>query len=248
LEYRNSRYHEDVIFETGITFSFRVEGAFGFLNPFSADQIYNDQRYNSVVLSSRTYRNFPLSIGGSFGVPDWVIDKINLIFSCNDVKIDSKSYAKASDTKFSFNEEDNYPMRGLSFEVREKSTANVTAVSNFTAYWTWYTPLFGVGVFPINQVTGPQEALVVYKGSGVFTNNAPIIADFAAAPPDSWLVMKEPVSQPLKTHYLNDPVFIEGTIPDSVMGTPALNFNGLWRMYFTRKRVTFNPSKKTTFS
>lgn len=243
LEYRNSRFHENVIFETGITFRFRVEAVLGFLNPFSSDQFFNDQRFNSIVLSSKTYRNFPLHIGGSFGVPDWVIDRINMIFSCNSVKIDGTSYSKVSDAKYAFTEQENYPMRGMSFEVREVVDANVTTLTNFTALWNWSNFDITVGLH-----AAEIETFLVYKGSGVFTNGYPVVADFAGAPPNSFLTMKEPVDQPVKEHYVNTPLFIDGPIPDYIWHDPYVDLTGRFRIYTTRKKVTFLANNKTTFS
>jgi hypothetical protein len=119
LQYKNSRYHTGVLFETGIEFNFRVEGSLGHVTPSSRDQFYDDQRYNPTILSSKPFDNYPLSIGGSWGVPDWVIQKINYIFSCNNVMIDGKLYAKTSDSRITVREEDQYPLRGIEFTVRQ---------------------------------------------------------------------------------------------------------------------------------
>lgn len=118
-DYKNSRYHGDVIFETGIEFALRVEATKGFLNPGSQDVIYTDQKFNPSLLSSKTYRSIPLHYGGSEGLPDWMVDKLNKIWSCNSVLADGKSYAKKSDAKYAFKEEENYPMRGMTLEVQE---------------------------------------------------------------------------------------------------------------------------------
>lgn len=130
FEYRNGRYHADVIFETGIRFSFRVEGNIGRILPGSNDQYYEDQKLNPTLISSKTFNAFKLSIGGTFGIPDYVIEKMNLIWSCNDVMIDGKSHAKSSDGKFTYNEESLYPMRGIEMEIREGINRTSKVVSN----------------------------------------------------------------------------------------------------------------------
>jgi len=129
FEYRNSRFHEDVLFETGITFSFRVEGSLGKLLPGSKDQLYEDQKLNQTVLSSKPYNTWPLVIGGTYGVPDWVVEKLNYIFSCDEVRIDGKYYAKESDAKLEFNEEEQYPMRGVKITLREEIKRSSRAFS-----------------------------------------------------------------------------------------------------------------------
>lgn len=238
LEYNNSRYHQDIIFETGIVFTLRVEGAFGFLNPASSDQYYTNQRFTPVVLSSKPYRNFPLSFGGTYGIPDWLIDKINLAFTCNSVTIDGKAFSKISDTKFSFSEEDDYPLRGLSFEVREKNTAVSSQIKLFTAYWRWTTSITGLKF--LIQSSGDNPNL--YQKKGLFQSGANIIADFAGAPRDRYLIIRVPADQPLFTIWENDPFFNYGTIGDYVFQFSYLDFNSQFRYYVTRRTVTMNPN------
>lgn len=116
--YFHTRFHEDVIFETGIKFNLRVEGSFGRLTVGSKDQLYEDQKFNTTVLSSKPYTGFKLSIGGVRGFPDWCVEKMNYIWSCNNVFIDGVSYSKISEGAFSLKEEENYPMRAIEMEVR----------------------------------------------------------------------------------------------------------------------------------
>jgi hypothetical protein len=119
IQYRNTRYHGDVVFETGIEFGFRVEGSFGFLDPGGVFQTYEDQKSNPQVLSARPFRVWPLVIGGTYGVPDWVVDKFFLMWCCNSVKVDGKSFARNGDGKLEFKTEENYPMRGVTLELKE---------------------------------------------------------------------------------------------------------------------------------
>lgn len=119
IQYRNSQFLGDVIFETGITFNFRVEASFGFLNPGVKMEAYEDQKLNPTVLSARAFRVWPLVIGGSAGVPDWVIDLVNLIWCCNEVAIDGKLFARHGDAELAFDEEEDYPMRAVTIELQE---------------------------------------------------------------------------------------------------------------------------------
>lgn len=119
FEYRNSRYHGDILFETGIDLSFRVEGVFGFLQPGSESVMYKDQRLNPTVLSSRTFNSLILKIGGAKGVPDWVVEKMNNIFSCNDVRIDGKNYSLTEDSEMEYIETERYMLRGINMQVTE---------------------------------------------------------------------------------------------------------------------------------
>jgi hypothetical protein len=119
LEYRNSRYHGDVIFETGIKFGLRVEATRGFVTPGTNNVVYEDQKLNPTVLSSRPFRSFRYNFGMAKGLPDWMIDKLSLAFTCNDVTIDGKSYAKDTDSKWAYKETERYQMRGATLDLRE---------------------------------------------------------------------------------------------------------------------------------
>lgn len=119
FEYSNSVYHEDVLFETGIKFSMRVPGIIAGYTPGAKDVIYEDQILNNTLLSSRAYRNFKLFIGNSEGIPDWIIDKLNRVLSCDRVSIDGKLFCKADGAKWEEKPEENYAMAGWTIDLRE---------------------------------------------------------------------------------------------------------------------------------
>lgn len=116
FEYKHSRYHGDVIFETGIEFGFRVEAVLGRVIPGTEDEFYKDQPLNPQLLKSTAFDGQKLFIGP---IPDWAVKKLNRIWTCNSVKLDGKQYAKNGEAKFSYKEEENYPMRGIEYEVLE---------------------------------------------------------------------------------------------------------------------------------
>lgn len=119
FEYRDSGTRGDVLYGTGITFGFRVEGNIRRPVAGADTQSYINQKGDPKVLSSHTFKTFPIMIGGSRGVPDWALDLINEIFSCDFVRIDGKQFAKEGDVKFELVEENNYSLIGFSFDVRE---------------------------------------------------------------------------------------------------------------------------------
>jgi len=119
IQYSNSQFLGDVVFETGIVFNFRVESSFGFLQPGVRMEAYEDQKLNPTVLSARPFRVWPLVIGGAAGVPDWVIDLINLIWCCNEVAVDGKLFARAGESELQFDDEEDYPLRAVTIELQE---------------------------------------------------------------------------------------------------------------------------------
>lgn len=119
IQYRNSRFLGDVVFETGIRFNVRLEGSFGPLDPGVRMTAYEDQKLNPTVLSARPFRKWPLVIGGSLGVPDEIADLVNLIWCCDEVAVDNKLFARVPESELNFSEEEDYPLRAVTIELQE---------------------------------------------------------------------------------------------------------------------------------
>jgi hypothetical protein len=119
FQYKNSYNRFDVIFETGINFGFRCDAVIGAIDPQSKDTVWEDQPLNLRTITSTPYRHFKLTIGNSYGVPDWVVDKVNRLFSCDTVLIDGRQYTKAEGAKWEVNQAELYPMRGWKIDIRE---------------------------------------------------------------------------------------------------------------------------------
>jgi hypothetical protein len=99
-EYWNTFNDKGVIFDTGIKFNMRIEGNIRAFTPSSLDQVFEDQQYNTTTENSIPYRTFQNFIGRAAGLPDWIIDKMNLIFSVNYKSIDGTFYNKTEGAKF----------------------------------------------------------------------------------------------------------------------------------------------------
>jgi hypothetical protein len=120
FQYNHSKYHGDVIFETGIVFGFRCEGVIRRLDPASERTFYRDQKLNPTTLKVRPFRAFELGIGHLTGIPDWMIDKMDWIWSCDNVLSDGKSFAVLEDSKFEDQEiHKQYPLRHWTLKIQE---------------------------------------------------------------------------------------------------------------------------------
>lgn len=113
----NSRYHADVVFETGIVFELRVPGYIIHSAPASQDVMYKDQILNPTQLSSKAYRNAQLFAGDGGGVPMWVIDKINQFMTCDNFAADGFLWAKGDSPKWTEYTNDDYTMKGYSMPI-----------------------------------------------------------------------------------------------------------------------------------
>ena len=92
----------DSVYNVTRTIIQRVEGGFksdGQL-PGGKYTMYQDLQFKPVILNAVPYNTYRLTVGNNIGVPNWVIDKLNRIFSCSSVKIDNVEYTRAEGAKF----------------------------------------------------------------------------------------------------------------------------------------------------
>lgn len=152
LEYFNSKFHKDVIFETGIKFQYRVYGVFGFLDKQRKDQQYRDQKYTPALLKSRSAKQWPVHLGikpenilykvDDPGLPDDVINLIDEILSCDNVYFDNKLMGLADGSKIEYitvDDAGNYPKRGLKIILEEGINRN--------------SRLFGINLDPTKKLS-----------------------------------------------------------------------------------------------
>ena len=97
ITYNHRRDEFDTVFGPERMFDFRVEGCFlPSESSFAVDsEGFRDQSDRYKQLSALPYRKDIFSVGGGFGVPNWVADKLNYIFSTSFVLIDEMKYSRS---------------------------------------------------------------------------------------------------------------------------------------------------------
>jgi hypothetical protein len=133
LEYANSEYYGDVIFETDITMKMRVEGVVTNFTPGTKSVVYEDQVLNNTTLSFVPFRTWKLFIGGTFGIPAYIIDKVNRILGCDNLMVNGKAMSIADGAKWEEHAIDNYPFSGWSIDMREALNRNSTVFDTETS-------------------------------------------------------------------------------------------------------------------
>lgn len=94
FQYKHRQYRGNMIFETGIEPSIRVQGRLLKDKPVSKDTLYEDQVLDMTMLKSVPYRVFNLVLEQ---IPDWTSEIFNWIMGCSDVRIDGRYYTKNGD-------------------------------------------------------------------------------------------------------------------------------------------------------
>ena len=118
LEYTHDENDYDMVFETGIRPCLRVHGEIREFQPGSDRTVFVDQPRNLTQLFGKSFSTEKLIIGDTFGVPNYMIEKINATFLCSTVLIDGKQYVGNEGAKFEGVREDFMPTAGWAFEVR----------------------------------------------------------------------------------------------------------------------------------
>lgn len=117
LKYRNSRNDFGIVFDSEVVFYTRVEGSIRDYTPRSDDEIYNDQIRNSTKLYSLPYSVFTFYAGVSIGLPDFMLDQVNRIFSCDMIKIDDHWFEKTEGAEWEIKRIPGYQFSGMSINV-----------------------------------------------------------------------------------------------------------------------------------
>lgn len=126
LQYKHRKYRGGVVFETGVEFSLRVRGFLRLQPPASKDTLYEDQVLDMVMVQSKPYRIWELVMfGPEGGLPDWMIDKLNWVLGCSDLRIDGKYYTKQEGAKIEEGETlQNGLLKSYRIEMREAINRN----------------------------------------------------------------------------------------------------------------------------
>lgn len=114
MEYSHSRFHKDVMFESGIKFQLRVPGWIDYDRSGRSlkQEVYKDQLYNPALLSSLSTKQIPVYFGDEFGLPTDITNLIEQIWECDNVLIDGKPFGLA-EGKLEFIDIEGYRKRGL---------------------------------------------------------------------------------------------------------------------------------------
>jgi microcystin-dependent protein len=181
FEYNNSENQFTVLFNTGIVFNLRVEGTIAEYTPEFDDVIYNDQLKNTTKLNAVPYRTFNLYVANARGIPQWMADKVNWVFGCDQIKIDGVYYQNTSGAKWEVNrnEPDGPKLIGLKLpiiEVDNKFLQSLTSESNapegFTVVELVKNNLAKTADFSITGIFKKNSLLkniVVYNNGANFT-------------------------------------------------------------------------------
>jgi hypothetical protein len=161
LEYSHDENDHEIVFETGIVLRLRVHGELREFQPGADRIVFIDQRRRITQLSGESFETEKLIIGDSFGVPNYMIKKINDIYLCSQVLIDGKQYVGSEGARFEAKREELYPMTGWAFDVRPADTGTKKRFVADGAQGSPTTLVWLVNQKGFGPISGPASSNVI---------------------------------------------------------------------------------------
>lgn len=102
--------------------------------------VYSDLQQIPVMLNAQPYNTYRFTFGGSEGIPNWLIDKLNRALSCDKFYINDEQFCRADGAKWERTGEDGYNLAGWSIELMKSNgdssqEFNAAGISDY-GYWT----------------------------------------------------------------------------------------------------------------
>ena len=121
IEYSNDVNQPDLIWQAPYIGRIRVEGTIQKFIPGARVTQYEDQLMDVVVLDGQPSRGYELLLGGDYGMPDWISDKINRILMLSSLSIDGFAYSVEKDSKLEALETPGSPYVFWTIGIKEAS-------------------------------------------------------------------------------------------------------------------------------
>jgi hypothetical protein len=159
IEYQNDANQTDMIWNNPtFTGKIRVEGFIQGFRPGGRLTQYEDQPMDIVSLDRQPTRGYQLLLGSNFGIPDWMIDKLNRILTLDHLTIDGFAYSLDKDAKLEAIETMGAPMGYWTIAIREENNKAGIAIdatgendSELTIEYDINTKGFSSNASPANQ-------------------------------------------------------------------------------------------------
>lgn len=121
--------------QSNLKFSLRVEAEITQNTPSVDKVVYTDMEHNPVLLSATAYDTWKFDIGSnSFGVPDWVLEKLNYFMHTDEFKYEGIAYVATDESTLSIQAENKYALRFAEINFRRaiQLSGYMNSFRNFT--------------------------------------------------------------------------------------------------------------------
>jgi hypothetical protein len=161
LETTHDENDYDTVFENGFVAKLRIHGEVGDYLPGSERTLFIDQPNNITQLKGGTFSVESLIIGDQYGVPDYMIEKINQHFQCKTVLVDGKQYVGNQGARFEAQREDLFPMTGWRWEIRAAIASTKKRFSNDGLQLSTTTVTYNIQNKGFGPISNPASSNVI---------------------------------------------------------------------------------------
>ena len=147
FRYRHTYNKDDVGWTTGIECKFRCEADIQDYEPDTERNMYKNQIKSTTLLDSIAGDQFQLYVGDAPGVAEWVVWKLDRIYTCNKVFANDKQYSAKQGSSIKMTRNRNYSLVGASLDI-------VPTTNSQSLEFADSTPLFGGIITAYNIETG----------------------------------------------------------------------------------------------
>ena len=183
FHYKNSENTQEVYFAGGRTFELRVEAdmTYNALKPNSENTIYESDFGDFTQIFSTPYDTFNINIGGTTGIPDWLLSIVNRMFSCDMIYVKNGRITKIEGSELEANSEDNYNLRSWNMPV--------SVVGNQFLYNDAKITVNGQTVYTPSLSSEKKDyGIVIFSERGYSVTSKPSWASVAPSPGTAGIV------------------------------------------------------------
>jgi len=236
FEYKNSYNFIDAFFD-GWNPSIRVAAFWQHITPTNTLEDYQDEEGNFEILSSMATYTRKLFLGDAYGLPDWMVIKLNHVLSVNTLFIDGQKYTRNADSKLQAHEQEGNPLSYFDIDLSPVEDPGIELFKTQTNTMIYY------GTLPTAaDPTIADKFFLANPDGDIIINYGPVLK---AAYYWFWI----PLGFSLKTSWqdLGQPL-MTGTIdqPGDLFKSKDFTINGLpGRLYKSQWITQFNNNPST---
>lgn len=236
FEYRNSYNFINAFFD-GWNPSIRIHAFWSRVTPTSSMEDYQDEEGVFEILSSQGTYTRKLYLGSVYGLPDWMIIKLNQILLVNVMFIDGQRYTRNADSKLQPHEQEGNPLSYWDIDMSPVSDPGLNIPNSQFSTMIYY------GTLP--NSADPTIADKFFLGNP----ETDVIIDYGpqSAPAYYWFWIPEGFGLKTKWQDLNQPL-MTGNIdnPGDLFKSKDFTINGLSGKLYKAQWITMFNNNPTT--
>lgn len=160
IDYYNSYNDQSVVYPLNFKFQLRVKGCITDVTTESKFNVYENQPFDLEMVAGIPYRIYELTLGVGKGIPEWLSDKLERAFLCDQTYVDGKLYTRNEGAKIEAKKTVGNPLSQYTLKLRDR---NNPYSSNYGMLHTSLGALPQTNYFWVNSITINSVSQTVNK-------------------------------------------------------------------------------------